>query len=127
MAKLAKREARSQTGLFLLEGPQAVREALTFRPQLVVDVFATPSALERHGDIARAAVEAEVEAEVAVGCAVAVEVVSRASAGVATNASDIARVARRALRIAVSVRISGRRGRASSRGGGCRGTGCSRR
>ncbi len=63
MAKLAKREARSQTGLFLLEGPQAVREALTFRPELVVDVFATPTAFERHGDIARAAAEANVEVE----------------------------------------------------------------
>jgi len=63
VAKLAKREARSQTGLFLLEGPQAVREALTYRPQLVVELFATPTALERHGDIARAAEEAGIERE----------------------------------------------------------------
>ncbi len=63
MAKLAKREARSETGLFLLEGPQAVAEALAFRPELLVDLFATPTALERHGDLARAAAEAEIEVE----------------------------------------------------------------
>ncbi len=63
VAKLAKREARSQTGLFLLEGPQAVREALAFRPQLLVELFATPTALERHTDIARAAADAGVDSE----------------------------------------------------------------
>ena len=63
VAKLAKREARSQTGLFLLEGPQAVTEALTFRPQLVVDLFATPTALGRHADLAQVALEAGVEIE----------------------------------------------------------------
>ena len=41
-----------ETGLFLLEGPQAVREALAFRPELVVELYATPTALERHTDIA---------------------------------------------------------------------------
>ena len=39
VAKLAKRDARSETGLFLLEGPQAVTEALTFRPELVVELL----------------------------------------------------------------------------------------
>ncbi|MBC7725858.1 MAG: RNA methyltransferase [Burkholderiaceae bacterium] len=63
VAKLAKRDARSETGLFLLEGPQAVTEALTFRPQLVVELFATPTALERYSDIARAAEEAGIEIE----------------------------------------------------------------
>lgn len=63
VAKLAKRHARSETGLFLLEGPQAVAEALSFRPELVVDLFATPTALDKHGDIARAAAEADVEVE----------------------------------------------------------------
>ena len=53
VAKLAKRSARSETGLFLLEGPQAVAEALTFRPELVVDLFATPTALERYPEIAQ--------------------------------------------------------------------------
>lgn len=52
VAKLAKREARSQTGLFLLEGPQAVAEALAFRPELIVDLFATRRAIEKHAEIA---------------------------------------------------------------------------
>ena len=63
VAKLAKKPARVETGLFLLEGPQAVAEALTFRPQLVVDLFATPSALERHPDIADAAAAADLDVE----------------------------------------------------------------
>ena len=63
VAKLAKREARSQTGLFLLEGPQAVAEAFAFRPELVGDLFATPTALEKHSAIAHAASAAGVEPE----------------------------------------------------------------
>src|SRR5665213_46811 len=63
VAKLAKRGARSETGLFLLEGPQAVAEALTFRPELVVELYATPTALERYGDIGQAAVEAGADVE----------------------------------------------------------------
>ena len=63
VAKLAKKGARSETGLFLLEGPQAVSEALTFAPHLVVDLFATPTALERYGDIAAAAAKADLEVE----------------------------------------------------------------
>lgn len=58
VAKLAKRSAREDTGLFLLEGPQAVREAIAFRPDSLVDLFATPTAMERHPvlrDDARAA------------------------------------------------------------------------
>ena len=55
MAKLAKRQAREETGLFLLEGPQAVREALAARPDHVTEVYGTPAAFERHGDIADAA------------------------------------------------------------------------
>ncbi|MGO1413618.1 MAG: TrmH family RNA methyltransferase [Microbacterium gubbeenense] len=49
--KLSQRTVRRETGRFLLEGPQAVREALTYRPDLVEDLFATPTALEKHGDI----------------------------------------------------------------------------
>ncbi|MDP3207787.1 MAG: RNA methyltransferase [Rhodoglobus sp.] len=63
VAKLAKREARSETGLFLLEGPQAVAEALAYRPDLIVDLFATPTALERHAGIAPAATTAGLEVE----------------------------------------------------------------
>jgi len=63
VAKLAKRPARAETGLFLLEGPQAVEEALAFRPELLVDLFATPTAIERHPEIARAASDADIEVE----------------------------------------------------------------
>lgn len=63
VAKLAKRDARSQTGLFLLEGPQAVSEALEYRPELLVDLFATPTALERHSAIAQRAAAVGVETE----------------------------------------------------------------
>ena len=63
VAKLAKKPARVESGLFLLEGPQAVAEALTFRPQLVVELYATPTALERYTDIAQTAVDAGVDVE----------------------------------------------------------------
>ncbi|KQQ92513.1 RNA methyltransferase [Leifsonia sp. Leaf325] len=63
VAKLAKKPARVDSGLFLLEGPQAVAEALTFKPELVVDLFATPTALERYDDIAQAAEDADIEVE----------------------------------------------------------------
>lgn len=63
VAKLAKKEARVETGLFLLEGPQAVAEALEFRPELLVDVFATPTALERYSEISRAAAAAGLDIE----------------------------------------------------------------
>ncbi|MCU1481993.1 MAG: methyltransferase [Subtercola sp.] len=63
VAKLAKKSARSETGLFLLEGPQAVAEALIFSPQLVVELYATPTALERFTDIGQTAVDAGVDVE----------------------------------------------------------------
>ncbi len=63
VAKLAKRDGRAETGLFLLEGPQAVSEALTFRPELIVDLFGTPTALDKHFDIARRAAAAGVVPE----------------------------------------------------------------
>lgn len=63
VAKLAKRTARQETGLFLLEGPQAVSEALQFRPDLILELYATPTALERYTDIGAAATEAGLEVE----------------------------------------------------------------
>lgn len=61
VAKLTKRSARQDTGLFLLEGPQAAREALSYRPETVVELFATPTALEKHPDIREAARAADLE------------------------------------------------------------------
>lgn len=63
VANLAKRPQRVETGTFLLEGPQAVSEALAYRPELLLEVFATPTALERYGDIAAAAAEVDIEIE----------------------------------------------------------------
>jgi TrmH family RNA methyltransferase len=63
VAKLAKREGRTDTGLFLLEGPQAVKEALTFRSELVMELFATPTALDRYPQIAQQAADSEIEVE----------------------------------------------------------------
>ena len=63
VAKLAKRSARQETGLFLLEGPQAAREALQYAPGSLVELFATPTAMERHSDIRDAARAADLEVE----------------------------------------------------------------
>jgi TrmH family RNA methyltransferase len=63
VAKLAKRDARSETGLFLLEGPQAVREAFAYSADAVIELYVTPTALERHPDLARAAEAAGVDPE----------------------------------------------------------------
>lgn len=63
VAKLAKRSAREETGLFLVEGPQSVTEALRFRAALLVDLFMTRAALDRHVDLARSAAASGVDAE----------------------------------------------------------------
>lgn len=55
VAKLAKRSARNDTGTFLLEGPQAVREALAYDAGAVIDVYVTPAAWDKHADIRDAA------------------------------------------------------------------------
>lgn len=61
MAKLTKRSARQETGLYLLEGPQATREVLAYRPESVIEIFATPTAMERHPDVRDAARDAGFE------------------------------------------------------------------
>jgi RNA methyltransferase, TrmH family len=48
--RLARRVSRARTGLFLAEGPQAVREALTL-PGCVVEVFAAADAAGSHPGI----------------------------------------------------------------------------
>ncbi|PCN46650.1 RNA methyltransferase [Curtobacterium sp. 'Ferrero'] len=49
VAALAKKDVRADTGLFLLEGPQAVREALEYRPELLRELYVTPTAAARYG------------------------------------------------------------------------------
>lgn len=51
---LSSRSVRERRGLFLVEGPQAVREALAERGR-VVEVLATPAAVDRHPDLLEAA------------------------------------------------------------------------
>ncbi|RZT62575.1 TrmH family RNA methyltransferase [Microcella alkaliphila] len=63
-AKLAKKNQRAETGLFLVEGPQAVAEAIRFRPELVREIFVTPQARDRAGAVMRDARAAEVRVEI---------------------------------------------------------------
>ncbi|MEV4515948.1 RNA methyltransferase [Dactylosporangium sp. NPDC049525] len=51
--RLQRRRDRDETGRFLAEGPQAVREALA--AGAVVEVFCTADALTRHADLLRSA------------------------------------------------------------------------
>ncbi|HWS33321.1 MAG TPA: RNA methyltransferase [Actinoplanes sp.] len=53
--RLQRRRDRDQTGRFLAEGPQAVREALA--ADAVLELFATPAAIDRHPDLAALAPE----------------------------------------------------------------------
>ncbi|WP_040163559.1 TrmH family RNA methyltransferase [Microbacterium gorillae] len=62
VAKLTKRSARTDTGTYLLEGPQSVREVLAYRPDAVIDLYVTPAAWEKHADLRAAADEAGVRA-----------------------------------------------------------------
>ncbi|MFL5338048.1 MAG: RNA methyltransferase substrate-binding domain-containing protein, partial [Geminicoccaceae bacterium] len=48
--RLQRRRDRDQTGRFLAEGPQAVREALA--AGVVLELFGTGAALARHADLA---------------------------------------------------------------------------
>ena len=61
VAKLAKKQRRQEARLFLVEGPQATREALTFRPELVEDIFLTPTARDRNLDLVELAERAGCE------------------------------------------------------------------
>jgi TrmH family RNA methyltransferase len=53
--RLQRRRDRDQSGRFLAEGPQAVREALA--AGVVVELFATPAAMERHAELVALAPE----------------------------------------------------------------------
>lgn len=52
---LSRRSARERAGRFLAEGPQAVREAVRYAPEQVVDLYFTAEATTRHTDIVTAA------------------------------------------------------------------------
>lgn len=62
VARLSGRPARRRAGRFVVEGPQAVREALLAHPAglrrasgAVVQLYLTPAAADRHGDLVSAA------------------------------------------------------------------------
>lgn len=55
VAALAGRSARSRAGLFLVEGPQGVREAVRLAPERVRDVYLTPDAAARYPEIVASA------------------------------------------------------------------------
>jgi TrmH family RNA methyltransferase len=57
--RLQRRRDRENSGRFLAEGPQAVREALA-RAGTVVELFGTPAALDRYADLAARAAVADV-------------------------------------------------------------------
>lgn len=61
LAQLRQKDARSETGLFLLEGPQAVREAIQFRPELVEELFVTDEASYKHAELVDAAEAAGID------------------------------------------------------------------
>ena len=61
--KLAKRAARASTGLFLVEGPQSVREVLAYRPELLVELYMTVATRDRSSELVRAAENAGVSVE----------------------------------------------------------------
>ena len=62
VAKLTKKDARSSTGLFLLEGPQGLKEALD-RPKLIVELYATEDAVARYPDLFERAENARIQVQ----------------------------------------------------------------
>lgn len=60
VAKLNKKDARSETGLFLLEGLQGLKEALD-RPKLIQEIYATEVVVEQHPELFARATSARVE------------------------------------------------------------------
>lgn len=80
-ARLKQRTARAETGLFLVEGPQAVREALAVE-DAVLELYCTPEAHGRHADLAAAAAAGGVEVELASDEALAAMADTRTPQGV---------------------------------------------
>jgi TrmH family RNA methyltransferase len=65
VARLSGRSARQRAGRFVVEGPQAVREAVreeAVRPGILRELYATPAAMQRFSEIIEAAAQAGVPA-----------------------------------------------------------------
>lgn len=65
VSKLSHKRERVSTGLFLVEGPQSVRELLRYRPDLVRELYATSATIERHQELFTTAAEANISVELA--------------------------------------------------------------
>ena len=59
VAALAGRSARSRAGLFLVEGPQGVREAVAHAHGRVRDLYVTADALAKHRDVVTRALDTD--------------------------------------------------------------------
>jgi TrmH family RNA methyltransferase len=62
VAKLNKKDARSETGLFLLEGIQGLKEALE-RPKLIQEIFATEAAIASHSELFARATSSRIDVQ----------------------------------------------------------------
>jgi RNA methyltransferase, TrmH family len=82
VAALKQRSSRTETGLFLVEGPQAVREALAAEGHLVTEVYCTPDAHERHGALVAAAAAAGLVVELASDAALSAMADTRTPQGI---------------------------------------------
>ena len=60
VAKLSRKDARSSTGLFLLEGPQGLKEVLE-HPKQIVELYATPECVEKYPELFERVNQARVE------------------------------------------------------------------
>ncbi|HBO53763.1 RNA methyltransferase [Janibacter terrae] len=54
---LSRRPVRRRTGRILVEGPQGVREAVSFAPERIVDLYATTEAAQRYAEFVEPARE----------------------------------------------------------------------
>ncbi|WP_084130000.1 RNA methyltransferase [Demequina sp. NBRC 110055] len=86
VAALAGRPQRSRAGMLLVEGPQAVREAVRFAAERVRDVYLSEDALERHPEIAAEAIGAGLY--VHLGTAQVLEAMSSDAQGVVAVVAD---------------------------------------
>jgi TrmH family RNA methyltransferase len=100
---LSGRPARSRHGQFLVEGPQGVREAVRHAPDVVRDVYLTPTTAERYREILAAARDAGLH--VHLGTREVLEAMSPDAQGV------LAVVRTRPLALADAVAAAGRPGR----------------
>jgi TrmH family RNA methyltransferase len=82
VAALKQRSARTETGLFLVEGPQAVREALAAEGELVTAVYCTPEAHERHAALVATAAAASLDVELVSEAALAAMADTRTPQGI---------------------------------------------